>query len=1242
MRIVIDLQGAQAANRERGIGRYSLQFARAVARHAGDHEVFIALNANFSESIEFIRAAFNGIVLQERIVVWESPRSISGLDLSSEMRRKTAERTREAFLASLDADWIVIASLFEGFSDDVASSVGVQVPLPTAVVLYDLIPFIHADRYLKDNPIFERWYLEKLEHLRRANLLLSISESAGREAIEHLDFQPGAVVPIGTDCEARFGSMALSDSQKAQLRSMYCIQRSFVLYTGGIDHRKNIEGLIRAYSLLPISLRETHQLVVVCAVQTPDRERLLRLSREAGLADGELVFTGFVSDDDLLALYNACKLFVFPSWHEGFGLPALEAMRCGKAVLAANTSSLPEVVGLEDALFDPFDSGAMAALIERVLIDDAFRHDLERHGLAQSKRFSWDETALRTWSALETTARPVRATPELELGHRRPKLAYVSPLPPEKSGIADYSAELLPELAKWYQVEMVAPQPEAIDSHIRALHPIRSVDEFRARAGSYDRVLYHFGNSHFHEHMFALLAEIPGTVVLHDFFLSGIQAHRDVHGIAEHVWAQALMEGHGYPAVCERFTAADPADVVWRYPANLPVLQDALGVIVHSEFSRTLARHWYGDNAAAEWAVIPLLRTPAAKGTRTAARQALGLQPTDLLVCSFGLLGPHKLNHRLLDAWLASPLAADPHAHLVFVGENHGGDYGQNLTRRMRESGLSDRIRITGWADTEAFRQHLAAADVGVQLRSLSRGETSAAVLDCMNHGLATIVNANGSMGDLDSTSVWMLPDEFTDDALAEALTTLARQPDRRNALSEQAQATVRKNHAPDRCAQQYAQAIEGFYQHAQAGLPGLLKGMAEHPLPKQAWPQLATSLARNFPPPLRHRQLLVDVSELVHRDAKSGIQRVVRAILREWLEYPPHGFQVEPVYATAQHPGYRYARRWTSRFLNIPDHWAEDLPVEAWAGDIFLGLDLQPHIAPVQQSFLQPWRNRGVQVWFVVYDLLPVLLPQVFSAGAQEIHQRWLKAISSFDGVVCISQAVASEMRHWAESFGPKRERPLTISHFHLGADVGQSMPTTGIPSGARQQLSQLAACPSFLMVGTVEPRKGHAQTLAAFENLWAQGITANLVIVGKQGWMVDTLSKQLRNHPHFNQRLFWLEGISDEYLENVYAACTCLIAASQGEGFGLPLIEAAQQKLPILARDISVFREVAGEHAFYFNGATPEALAAAIHQWLDLHASDQHPRSDGLPFLTWKQSAKQLLDVLGIQSNSPTTKIN
>lgn len=278
----------------------------------------------------------------------------------------------------------------------------------------------------------------------------------------------------------------------------------------------------------------------------------------------------------------------------------------------------------------------------------------------------------------------------------------------------------------------------------------------------------------------------------------------------------------------------------------------------------------------------------------------------------------------------------------------------------------------------------------------------------------------------------------------------------------------------------------------------------------------------------------------------------------------------------------------------------------------------------------------------FVVYDLLPIQLPHCFFEGASGSLRSWLEVVSESDGAIAISRSVAEDLEKWIERNGKRRPPFFAIDWFHLGADVEHSIPSAGLPENAGDVLARLEIESSFLMVGTLEPRKGHGQVLDAFERLWADDHPARLVIVGKQGWMVEELAERLRAHPENGIRLFWIEDGSDEYLEKLYAAATCLIAASFGEGFGLPLIESAQHGLPIIARDLPVFREVAGGHAFYFRTEDPGELAGAVHDWLALHESGAHPRSHEMRWLTWKESATRLLEILtDVQRSEPDASL-
>ncbi|HUD31283.1 MAG TPA: glycosyltransferase [Novosphingobium sp.] len=1026
MRIVIDLQAAQGPSRHRGIGRYAMALAQGLARNRGEHEIFVALNGLLADTIEPIRAALSGLVPETNFLVWTAPGPVATADPLNDPRRLAAELVRESALASVSPDYVIVSSVFEGYGEDIVTSIGsLSSAVPTAAVLYDLIPLIHRQVYLA-SPLIERWYENKLAHLRNADLLLAISESSRQEALEWIDSDPGEVVNISTAADDHFTPGEVSAEMRAHLAQTYGLDRPFVMYTGGIDYRKNIEGLIAAFARLPAGVRKAHQLAIVCAVQDAERTRLLKLAREAGLSNGDVVLTGFIPEDDLLACYRGCELFVFPSWHEGFGLPALEAMKCGRAVIVADRAGLPEVVGLESALFDPFDLDAMSAKIHAVLTDETLRRELERHGPTQAATFSWDTTARRAWAALETAhgrqANAARPAPP----QRRPRLAFVSPVTPQASGISDYSAELLPELARHYQIDIVTPNGTSDNPWIRGNCGILDVEAFRRNAGGYDRVLYHFGNSEFHAHMFGLLREIPGVVVLHDFFLSGIIAHLDKTGQRPGIWARALSDSHGWAAVVERYKAEDNDGVIWAYPCNLPVLQDALGIIVHADYSSHLAREWYGDRAADDWRLIPHLRQPLPVD-RAAARQALGIGADDFVVCSFGHIAPTKRSQMLLEAWLASPLARDPRCRLVFVGQNHGSRYCNALERQARSAATKGRVEITGWADIGKFRHWLQAADVAVQLRTLSRGETSGTVLDCMNAGVATIVNAHGAMAELPGDAVWMLEDECTVDELAAALEALYRQDQRRAELAQAGKAYVTRHHQPRRCATAYGEAIEHYYARGAVGEQGLLRALTAHgpalSLSEGDWAGLASAVAGTLPRPPRPRRLLLDVTALADAtagaawpDSKLGdIQ-----ILRRWLLNPPVGWTVEPVRADPQRAGLRHARRFACALLEIPDSWCEDDVVEVTAGDALLGhasgsgLGLESREL---QPLLRTWRQRGSGVHFIVRDAMRT------ASGTDVVAPEMCDALATCDGIICASRPMAEQVEAWLA--GPGEETP-------------------------------------------------------------------------------------------------------------------------------------------------------------------------------------------------------------------------
>ena len=1006
MRIVIDLQACQGSSTNRGIGRYSMALLQGMLRQAGSHELRVVLNNHFPDSVAQLRGTLGALMPQSQISGYTLPAQIWEHQPLNHWRLRAAEQLREHYLASLQPDVVHLSSLFEGLGEDACTSVlHSRGQFDSAVTLYDLIPLVRKETYLTD-PNVANWYYRKLQSLKNAELLLAISGHSRREAMDALQLPGDRVVNISSAVDTIFVPRTLAPDADAALRARYGLSRQYIMYTGGIDYRKNIEGLIEAYAMLPAPLRAQYQLAVVCSMKEDDRLRLQALATKFKLPQGDLVLTGFVPDDDLVSLYNLTSLFVFPSLQEGFGLPALEAMSCGVPVIGSNNSSIPEVIGRADALFDPNKVADITAKMQEVLSNADFANDLRAHGLEQSKLFSWDASARTTLGAFEASherrqqAQRVAAQVPAQLSKvpsaRRPRLAYVSPLPPERTGVADQSVELLPELARYYDIDVVVNQPEVQERWVEANFPVRSAQWFDANAGRYDRILYHFGNSAFHAHMFDLVQRHHGAVVMHDFYLSGAVNYLATASHDKNAYGRMLYASHGYRALADEKADGREASY-YQYPCNKPVLDHAAGVIVHSSYSKTLADRWYGAGRSADWRYIPLLRALPGPLDRAAARAALGLTEDDFLVCSFGLIAITKCNEKILEAWLgSSELSQDPRSQLVFVGENHIGKFGNELAARMAGQ---PRVKITGFVSQEMFRTYLAAADCAVQLRSRSRGETSGTILDSLAYRLPVVINAHGSAAEVPDQIVLKLPDDFTGEELAAAILRLRDEPGLSQQLVERALEHMQRVHHPAHVGALYHEAIEQIAQdspHAHyAELLDCLHSIATDAEPvEQDWLQVAASIAANNAG-RNGRQLLVDVSALAMPQPEQDHSPDAAAVLALLMDAPA-GYRVEPVQLIDGQ--YHYARAWTLALIG-----RDDLELEAAVADIKQH-DSLLYVGAAAPADARTLQLRGVTV------LAPAALAALLPAGhaAPALLQPAAPANAGAGGMAAVTEGVA------------------------------------------------------------------------------------------------------------------------------------------------------------------------------------------------------------------------------------------
>jgi glycosyltransferase involved in cell wall biosynthesis len=271
------------------------------------------------------------------------------------------------------------------------------------VTLYDLIPLILREHYNANWGYMATAWIARLGLLGSAQQILTISQQTADDAIEHLNIPEERITVIDSGVSDHFASLVRTREEADSIvgSELPKVRPGFLLYVGGVDYRKNLEGTIRAYAELPQSVRDAHQLVIVCRLAQHLRFSLRVFARRLGIESRNLVLTGFVDDRGLAALYRSCELFVFPSLYEGAGLPILEAMTCGAPVAASGVSAMPELLGDREATFDPSDPADIARCIREAIDDPAKLESLRERSRERVALYTWKRVAERTLEGYE-------------------------------------------------------------------------------------------------------------------------------------------------------------------------------------------------------------------------------------------------------------------------------------------------------------------------------------------------------------------------------------------------------------------------------------------------------------------------------------------------------------------------------------------------------------------------------------------------------------------------------------------------------------------------------------------------------------------------------------------------------------------------------------------------------------------------------------------------------------------------
>jgi len=270
--------------------------------------------------------------------------------------------------------------------------------------------------------------------------------------------------------------------------------------------------------------------------------------------------------------------------------------------------------------------------------------------------------------------------------------------------------------------------------------------------------------------------------------------------------------------------------------------------------------------------------------------------------------------------------------------------------------------------------------------------------------------------------------------------------------------------------------------------------------------------------------------------------------------------------------------------------------------------------------------KSRGNVVIGVIYDLIPVTHPHLFNESLVNEFNQWLEWITkTANGFMTISKTVRDQTKSlMKERLLPNDFEQRWFDYFYLGSEL-DLIHNTEVSQNVTSVFNK--ALPVYLMVSTIEPRKNHAYLLDAFGELWAQNQKVILCFVGQIGWKCESLLERIHGHPENNKRLFMLNDLNDTDLEFAYQHSKALVFSSFEEGFGLPIVEAMQRGLPVMASNIPVFREIGEDYCAFFELDDPGSLCELVESFELTGKFPSAKQLEGYQWLTWKQATHLFL---------------
>jgi glycosyltransferase involved in cell wall biosynthesis len=940
----------------------------------------------------------------------------------------------------------------------------------------------------------------------------------------------------------------------------------------GDDPRKNVDNLITAWSQLPEDILESYKLKIVGNFSNERIDFYMRNLSQGSISSNSIVFTGSISDSELEIELNVSMALFHPALSEGLGLPILEAIVVGVPAISSKNTAMKEIAR-GGALLDPEDLGSIQLYLENTIRDVGFRNQVIYSQMEVLETYNWVSVSSKIAAFMEKknqTKHSVDSNHNFLMDKKKTKIACIAPSMSSKTGIARFSDCLLPFLEEFASVDFIPTES------------IADMDETLSLMESYDKVFIQLGNSPHHKNAFKLAANFPSIILCHDIKFGNTL--KNLHG-EDKEWmpeleALSLLEG-------------DHLEII----GLSRILNLALGVIVQSETATNLLQQLGIPKAKIKKVQFPSMFSVQSKEFEVDRSKNF----TEIV--SAGFITPNKGYEILIDAISIFNRENSQNIVLKLVGEA-GADYSKVLFT-WAESRRVD-LEITGYLDGPTYLKELSKSQLAVQLRTTDSGEASAAVSDLLSFGVPTIVNNIGAFKDLPDNVVRKVT-EFPDSSdIARALGDL-KLFEVRNAISRSAKVFIEDFAKPQKWAEEVFNFIQTRYQ---LDLVNNARKYSSIVSKRELYPLIAllqsvektdASFGYSF-------KIGSDVSNLKNTKFVSGIQRATLEIHRN-LHKPTvnsryffSGVTLSGDLDATEPPHPQIAKDF---LVSGVQNRIENL-------DALLLVDLNFHFFE-SQSF-KDLAQRGTPIIANVYDVLPITNPEWFPPGsAKNLFVPWINSVLKYSSDIIVnSEATHVELKNLKQfsSFkGRVHVAPLGISNDFQRVQAERVHFRT-------------------LLVGTIEPRKGHEDALNAFDQLHARGILAELHIVGRQGWMVESVITRITSHNLYNKKLFWHNECSDVELNQLYGTSQVTLVTSKGEGFGLPLIEALSQGSKVVARDIPVFREIGQQSVIFFDSHASNLADVWIDALCDIGEVNQEPIPQNNGYRDYARSLKSILE--------------